>query len=56
MLKAMKQGMWKEVTGDVLAFFGNYTVRHFNDEEKLMAHSNYPDRCRSKMPTRPLQP
>jgi hemerythrin len=44
LLEAMKQGRGKEVIGDVLVFLGSYAVSHFNEEEKLMARSNYPER------------
>lgn len=39
---AMKQGKGKDVIDEILNFLANYTVEHFNTEEKLMTTYKYP--------------
>lgn len=41
--EAMKSGKGKEILGDILDEVINYTVYHFNSEEKFFAKYNYPD-------------
>ncbi|MBI1937888.1 MAG: bacteriohemerythrin [Ignavibacteriales bacterium] len=40
---AMKQGKGKDVLGEILNDLANYTVYHFNHEEKLFASHGYPE-------------
>ncbi len=39
---AMQQGKGKEEIAKLIGYLGDYTVRHFADEEKLMTDKAYP--------------
>ncbi len=40
---AMKKGQSKEVIGEILDNLIDYGTKHFNNEERLFAQTNYPD-------------
>lgn len=42
-LDAWSKGKGRSEVGKTLKFLQEYTVKHFNDEEKLQIQSNYPD-------------
>ena len=43
LLKACKDGRGRQEVGEVLDFLGSYVVYHFDEEEKLMAETLYPE-------------
>lgn len=43
LIRANKLNKGKKEIGKVLNFLADYTVKHFNDEEKLQQESGYPD-------------
>ncbi len=43
LMDAMKSGKGKLVLGDIIQELANYTVEHFNTEEKYFKEFNYPE-------------
>lgn len=43
LLAALRESRGKEEVGKILAFLGDYTVKHFGAEEQLMRRYRYPD-------------
>lgn len=48
LLEACSLGQGKTVIGDTIIFLGEYTKKHFNDEEKYMLSINYPEYNKQK--------